>query len=301
VTGFQKNECVGIKKEYYPTMPTDETNYHYCSSKAFAKIIRSKKLWLTDMFSTNDKEEHRWLRKVASEVIEAERQRPSRQWKETTTRLLRTLSIDIDEIGEVYLACLSRRRDSIGQWCRYADDGQGFAIGFARAYMLAKQQELGERFIDIWDVKYSVEEHKQLVLDAIEAAERERQESSRVLSEKEKDNCDGAFLNTFIRSIWNSAPRCKHPAFEEEQEVRVVCHAIWGRMDEDRKLDMGTRRSRTGIARYYKLPLKAMDLQPIKEVILGPKNTSRISHVVKLLEDRGYRSVGVFRSDVPYR
>ena len=35
--------------------------YHYCDLNAFLNIIQSKKLWLSDVNKSNDKEEGRYL------------------------------------------------------------------------------------------------------------------------------------------------------------------------------------------------------------------------------------------------
>jgi hypothetical protein len=287
-------------KEYFVTMPTDETIYHYCSSEAFAQIIRSKTLWLTDMFSTNDKEEHRWLRRIASEVIESERKQPSRDWDDATMRLLETVSIDTDETGEMYLACFSRRKDSIGQWCRYADDGRGITIGFSREYMLARQEEMGRDYFEVFDVEYDRSAQKKRVLEAIERAQKWRSEAVRNSPETEANDCDTSWWNGFIGKLWQYAPGCKHPGFEEEDEVRVVYFHLRRLYGEDHELPP----RRDSVTKCHVLPIEARgDQQPFKEIRLGPKNTSSVPDVMGLVAESGYDAERIVfsKSDIPYR
>lgn len=147
-------------------MTTDDSLlYHYCSCNAFAGIVSTKSLWLSDLFSTNDSEEHRWLRKLATEVIESEVKQPTRAWDEATLRILQAMPVDCDEIGDIYLGCFSRRDDSLGQWRAYAGDGHGVAIGFSKAFMAAKQERMGRRYLELLDVVYERDRQRELVLE----------------------------------------------------------------------------------------------------------------------------------------
>ena len=126
---------------------------------AFAQIIRSNTLWLTDMFSTNDREEHRYFRRLACEIIKAEKQQPSEQWKEATPRLLRTTHIDIDETGEIYFACSLAKRIliDIGVIMRVMGmELQSVSV----EYLLARQQEMGRDYLEEFNVEYDVTEKK---------------------------------------------------------------------------------------------------------------------------------------------
>jgi hypothetical protein len=286
-----------------PNPDEDAVLYHYCPLANFVKIVQEKNLRLTDMFSTNDKEEHRWLRKIAARVIDEEVKQPSGRYDDVTMRLLGRTPVDCDEIANINLACFSRRRDSLGQWRAYADDGHGVAIGFSRAYMLAKQSEMGQRYLELADVEYGWDRHEQLVHEAIAAAERERCAAVQDLTEAENETCDGVFRNAFFGELWKFAPRCKHRAFEEEQEVRVVCYPIWGRTDEDRALKRGHRTTRGAMTRYYELPIGVTGQPPIKEIMLGPKNTSRLRDIRSFLCRNGYDipGTGLSKSEAPYR
>ena len=249
--------------------------YHYCPFGAFRKIMRTRVLWLTGMFSTNDSEEHRWFLKIAAKVIEELTARPGTHDGEIID-LLKTTPVDPDEQGDIYLSCFSNRADSLGQWRGYADDGRGVTIGFCRQYMETKREDMGAdnyglHDLTVLDVEYNKERQEELVAKAIEQAERCLREAAPNKSKIE--HFDFIFRNRLRGIIWGNAARCKHPAFEEEQEVRVVYYPRRP-FKKDGDLKLGYRPTRSGITRYYELPIsvtKQEPKQPIKEIILGPR------------------------------
>ena len=58
--------------------------YRYSPLAHFLRIVQTRTLWLTDLFSTNDKSEHRMFRKIAAEAIKEELKQPSRGYDEAT-------------------------------------------------------------------------------------------------------------------------------------------------------------------------------------------------------------------------
>ncbi len=282
--------------------------YHYCPCEAFRSIVKTGRLWLTDMFSTNDREEHRWLRRIAAEVI-AEAVKESTDdaggEEDPTLTLLRQIPLDSDETGDIYLACFSPE-DSLGQWRAYADDGRGFAIGFSRVYIEATQKRL-DIDLELLDVEYDRTAQRQVVRDAIEAARRQWRDAYRILGQTEIQACNRGSRNTFNAKIWQYAPKCKHHAFRDEREVRLVYYPNGLPVYEGHILESGYRVGRGGIARYYELPIGTTNegpiRQPIKRIMLGPKNTSSLRHVRSVLRDCGFDipEEGFSRSDIPYQ
>ncbi|MFZ1933213.1 MAG: DUF2971 domain-containing protein [Thermoguttaceae bacterium] len=282
------------------TADDNDVIYHYCPSDAFFKIIETQVLWLRDLFSTNDKEEHRWLRKIATDVIKEECERPSGEYDDATMKLLQNTPIDCTETGDIYLACFSKLRDSIGQWRAYADDGHGVAIGFSRKYLNAKQEQMDKVVLEVFDVKYELGEQEKLVRDAIGKGLDAYRRAVRALPESESRTCQSVWRNRFYGRLWEFAPGCKHRSFREEQEVRVV---DFPSCDEDHELICGRRSSRSAVAKYYELPISPTEIQPIKEIMLGPQNTSHPSDVEEFVADHGYKIPhdDFTTSDVPYR
>ena len=116
-----------------------KTLYHYCSVPTFYNIIKNKSIWLSDISKSNDSQELRW-------VLGELRVFMMKQWlvyAENAQKAGKT--VDFDQFDKTYsvidkllclegnknwVFCLSEKKDELGQWRGYADDGRGLAIGF---------------------------------------------------------------------------------------------------------------------------------------------------------------------------
>lgn len=109
--------------------------YHYCSAETLLSILENKTLRFSDASGLNDGEEIIWAEKQFLSAIRRLRDREdvpeelpsiSKKFEENFIRLWGEIS------GEArhFLSCFSLTGDSLSQWRAYADDAQGFAIGF---------------------------------------------------------------------------------------------------------------------------------------------------------------------------
>ncbi len=114
-----------------------------------------------------------------------------------------------------------------------------------------------------------------------------RRTASRVLG-KADEKVFWVFRNTLIAKVWEQASKCKDAYFKQEKEVRVVWEPPWERK-EDYKLKSGYRASRGKLTRFFELPIGVMaQRQPIKAIMLGPKNTFDLDDVKRILAESGY-------------
>jgi len=88
----------------------------------------------------------------------------------------------------------------------------------------------------------------------------------------------------------------KHPAFSEEQEIRLVSYLV--KVSDD-KCQFHISNNEIVPHREYKLT--TLKVQPINEVILGPKNETPEFVIEKLLALNGFQNVKVRRSIATYR
>jgi len=90
--------------------------------------------------------------------------------------------------------------------------------------------------------------------------------------------------------IWETAARCKNPAFREEREVRITYWPDLTVKPEKRLSELEYRASRNTIVPYYRLPIVTDRSQPIATIVFGPKCDHRVTEPVarKLLEHKGY-------------
>lgn len=120
---------------------TDELNakppppiiYHYTDGRGLEGILRSGKFWLTDVFHLNDPSELRHALAHAVQLVNAKAVGGTAE-----EQLFAKIFSDVPATGVTasayYFVCsLSLCGDELGQWRAYADDGQGFALGFDAA------------------------------------------------------------------------------------------------------------------------------------------------------------------------
>ena len=229
-----QNASENVNKDKVP-----ETLYHYCSFDTFYNIVKNKSIWLSDLSKTNDSQELVWLkgiveRKLLPQVEKNIREEVSGwdEWK-VTRDLLKHSDFKISCWG----FCLSKKKDNLGQWRGYADDGAGIAIGFK--YNVLKKfipsttrNSLLEPNLTLNEIHYKNEEE---LLEEItkKADEIENKEDiCKIITElvnQIKGNSEVKFSSEEAAKIIVEAliaitefPFYKMKAFEEEEEWRIV-------------------------------------------------------------------------------
>lgn len=282
-------------REYAPA--ENEILYHYCSPSTFFAIVNGKQLRFSDLFSMNDFMEIHWGYLV---------------WEQAATDLIDIVGKDfLDEIDLIIhssslkclalASCFSRDGDVLSQWRSYAQDGIGYAIGF-NAQLLT---ELAVQPLQIeYDFVKQVSEVKTFVLALYEVENKEKLPRS-------KD-----FSYTCASLAFDLAA-FKNPAFQEENEVRLL-HIINFQTSNDslRLADPGgTAFKKNASPQPVKFQMRGstpapyLDLDftnsgnvnPIYEVVLGPKNDAMSSGVSVFLETVGIPNVKIRRSRASYR
>ncbi len=284
-----------IPRTYKPN--DDEILYHYCDASAFHAICTNKKMRFSDLFSMNDFMEMHWGYSI---------------WEQAATKLLKEVGKDfldkIDRVihlsglhGLLVASCYSLDGDVLSQWRAYANDGQGYAIGF-RAKDLIKLPVRPLRVL--YEQQRQIQETKRTI-KAIHKVEQ---------SEKTKFSID------FERTCFNLAfdlAAFKNPAFAEEREVRLVHLLDFERSNNSLKLtDEGGHafgKACKGVPVLFKMrdsiPVAFIEqdftnsgnVNPIKEVIIGPKNDVLPSAISIFLETIGVGSVIIKKSKASYR
>lgn len=106
-----------------------EILYHYTNDVGLRGILESGKLWLTDVFHMNDPSELLHGFGVFLDVLKEEVKERS-DFVDLPARM-KPFRDRLDESAEYYSFSFSTEKDDLGQWRAYADDGCGFALGFA--------------------------------------------------------------------------------------------------------------------------------------------------------------------------
>jgi hypothetical protein len=105
--------------------------YHYCDANALLSILTSQKLWYTHAAYLNDTMEIRKGVQLCQELLsEKLKTLPNDPVLMATKAFLANA-----EKWQYYVCCFSKGRDKLSQWRAYANDGNGFAVGFKTHYL----------------------------------------------------------------------------------------------------------------------------------------------------------------------
>lgn len=282
-------------REYKPS--EDDIIYHYCDANAFHAICTTRKLRFNDLFSMNDYMEVHWgysiWEKVANIVIE-----------EFGFEFVDYIDKRINSTGLralVVASCFSKNGDVLSQWRGYADNGKGYVIGF-------KATELLKLPIRALEILYNEGEQIKEVEKIVRALHKAEE-----LSE-DKFSSD---FDTLVYLLGYDLSSLKNPAFLEEQEIRLI-HLLdfqksgkFLKLNDSGGLYFGRERSGEKVQFRIKqdIPTPFIDLDfsdndkinPIIEVIIGPKNDVLETSISVYMETIGLSNVEIKKSKASYR
>jgi hypothetical protein len=282
--------------------------YQYTSAAGLKGIFETKQLWFTDYRFHNDPGEFLYGKQLALEVLDtyaaAARNNYAKQLIESVRSIL--TSDKWDSALDVFLACFSRKRDDLGQWRAYGDNGRGFAIGFA-PQMFAIEESALKTHIDkiflgsvVYDQTKALSRHKEAIGWALdEFLATARSNPHLMNSSVKRDTFLQEMRTSLIASplIWYSLT-AKHHAYRDEDEVRQV---LLGSGD-DLKPHVRTRVRGSEIVPYVAAPWRVRDAGMIKEIVVGPAASLGAEEaVIAMLRSYGVNGVKVTRSKIPYR
>lgn len=280
-----------ISREYKPK--ENDLIYHYCDSNAFFAICTNRKLWMNDLHSMNDFMELHWGYSI---------------WEQSAnTRIEKYGKEFLDEIDEVIhfsgfqgllLAnCFSTDKDVLSQWRAYADDGKGYVIGFNAKELLGLP-------IRALQVLYDKEQQIKEATATIDALYQLKQEDSNE-------------FKTFCNVFGYDLSAFKNPAFIEEKEIRLIHLLDFKKSNDFMKLvdkggiyfgeDKKGEEIKFRIKQDIPTPYIELDfsnnnkINPIKEVVIGPKNEVMKTAIRIFLETIGIEKVEINKSNASYR
>jgi hypothetical protein len=282
--------------------------YHYTDGRGLKGIIESQTIWFTDYRHLNDPSELSHGIEMAHDVI-----RLAANGADGRVRLflecLRDMfsSKNFSATLEFFIASFSREREDLGQWRAYADNGRGYAIGFApHVFRIVDKPDrkpyenvfVGPMLYDTGEVinrhHLAIDEAAGIFLDTVNAN-----------ADLVRDKAVGIpFVQDLARAviasplIWNSLTS-KHPAYAHEREVRLVILGLRNKLMPY----ITTRLRGSEIVPYIVHHLPIREPHNIVEIVVGPAapaDTERSVHT--MLNSLGVDpNVLVSRSDIPYR
>jgi hypothetical protein len=285
----------------------DRPLYQYTNSAGLRGIFDSQKMWFTDYRFLNDPSELSHGMDMARDML-----LDAQNGLDGRVRFFLKCAADmfcrenVEATLAFFVASFSRARDDLGQWRAYADNGRGFAVGFAPRMFRIKGEAnpspdenafLGSVLYDVGDV---LSRHRLAIDEAIEIFRTAVDAQASLMA----DRAIGiAFIQEFSRHliasplIWN-ALTSKHPAYKHEQEVRLL---MMGTTDMLAPFIM-TRSRGTEIVPYIPYPWNVREPGAIVEVLVGPAAPHGAEDAVRvMLATYGLKDVAIERSEIPYR
>ncbi|MBR0727035.1 DUF2971 domain-containing protein [Bradyrhizobium manausense] len=284
-----------------------QTLYHYTDVRGLKGILEAGQIWFTDYRHLNDPSELThgidMARDVAHHIATG---------ADGRVRLFLDYFLDLfrhDNFApslEFFIACFSRARDDLGQWRAYADNGRGVAIGLSPSlFAVADAPPPGQLPEFVGPVRYSLADvcgrHEACLEEAAAIFLASADANADLLADK---SIGIPFMDQFVREIiaspliWNCLTS-KHPAYEHEQEVRLVMMGTPATVSPF----VTTRFRGSEIVPYIAQPMPLRVQHKIAEIVVGPAAPPDTERTVRTM----LRSIGIdwsfpiSRSDIPYR
>jgi len=250
--------------------------WHYTDARGLMGILEHEELWATQTNFLNDSTELAHGIDLATRAMAGY---DASHVKEVTARFLgglvdpemAALASWLDRNLDVYVACFCSDGDLLSQWRAYAgrDDAGGYAIGMGTRPPLQgwPQTAPGGHGFALRRVLYDAKEQEAACRDLVETL-------VPILDEEPTDvERQKSFARSLIDGVVELASWCKHPAFEEEREWRIV----YVRNNDSSKLPVRQREFRGLIVPYVALQLpspvgRMLGHMPVQALNYGPSS-----------------------------
>jgi len=263
------NQFISWCEELLNTLATSEAPppiiYHYTDDNGLEGIIKTGKLWLTDIFKLNDPSELKHGLSQAVMIFKKMDQIPDKI-KTDVEGFLNNIEAHIDPPS---ICCFSSKKNDLGQWRAYADNGRGYAIGFnyndiKRIFSESIKMNLTTCIIyddDKLEKSYTqlFNQYYMIINDMI---------------------CQGIYTSNNGRNITVlmvvyciAISLCfKHEAYKNEQEWRFI-----HKSEESLKPKVTFRRRSYTLFGYIEFDWHDIKSFPLEEIVIGPSADERVA------------------------
>lgn len=271
------------------------TVYHYTNSDGLFGILKSKQIWATDYRFLNDYMEGEIGLRRAKDLVRSEYFKssngPERLLYKEVLEVLR-----IERADNNFLFSLSSRRDDLNQWRAYANEGEGFTIGFDTKKILELANKQNSDF-GFGKVSYSSVEFDKKVRAALRKFEKiiQKQRSNDSLNVLIEEAA--LFFETVIGTY---SVAYKHSSFRSEFEWRVNTFIEIGDPDNEVLIRSNGRR----LVPYVEIKLcgEDEDCLPITSIGIGPGfRDSGVRYAVERLCRQSGIKAKIYNADTPFR
>jgi hypothetical protein len=240
-----------------------DTIFHYTTAAGLLGIVKSNRLWASDLLYMNDSTEVEYGRKLIIEVAAAVAGEAKCPMAQTLCKSIDTVLYPVGMIGGgFYAACFCEEGDLLSQWRGYSGGVGGYSLGFkVRDLQRHRRESAPERQFVLRPVVYDTAEQRELVrafLLDIDGALAELLAGD--LAPREQEVHAIAYA-TIQRQMLECMLTMKNPAFREEREWRLILYRSgWGR-EPEATVDYRPTRS-------FIVPYVALDITPMGPDVL---------------------------------
>lgn len=283
-----------VTKYFLPQLDINDLVYHYTSPIGLKNILETKELWASDFAFLNDKSETLYLYEILQFVIKDEKLK-----KKLDDNFIQELEkIKTSYIEKLinnycrYICSFSLNPDSLSLWNYYTKTASrtGYNICFSWASLKEKIGELSRFEIECGKVVYDQDEQISILERTIVGynssytSAKSDTERAEILSELEQ------VFN--ILSVY-----FKHPAFENEEEVRIC---LTQKINTTTSRQAKYRESNGIFIPYINIEFTA---NAIKQIGISPLSQRELSinGISSMLLDLEYTDVPIKVSKIPLR
>lgn len=285
----------------YRALPADtpETFYHYTSRAGLEGILRDGGFRAAYRMSMNDPAEFSYARGLVFDTLDMVGLREDlldvvRSLPTYTRKNLENMLSDSAERSDAYCACLSFSSDSRTQWHTYAENGNGFAIGFDLYRILQRSvsdHKSGKPYIFCNSVIYNERKQRGIVEDFVIAGIRDLQAFADTCSNRSLDLTAARDKITFeiVLQLFVLINFMKAPHYCSEREMRLFLDPNKGTL-ESANIQYYQRRGTSVPFVFVNLYDPITDRLPIADIKIGPSGVfaDKKRIVESLLDELGY-------------
>lgn len=270
--------------------------YHYTTAEGLAGILSSGRVWATDCRFLNDRGENKLGVSEATAILQSGFEAQRSPFARKLIAALPTFYAS-DDAEQNFIFSTSSRRDDLAQWRMYANDGQGFTVGFdAQKIRQLSRQNAEFAFAK---VNYNLRDLQHQIRLAGTLIDQEVA-SLIELQPGGRDTIIASGIAELGNIVSFYAAMFKHSSFKSEREWRITSFIDDG--DPGKEIKVRTRRG--SLIPYIDLDIcKNTDYAfPVISVGIGPGFTDpAVSYAVKRLCAQHNQAVEVYVADTPFR
>lgn len=297
-----------------------EMIFHYTTANGLLGVIKSNRLWASDVLYMNDATEVEYGRQLIIEVAAAAGAEAKCPMAQTLCKSIDTVLYPVGMVGGgFYAACFCEEGDLLSQWRGYSGGVGGYSLGFKVRDLQHWHQSTPERRYVLRPVVYDPAEQRELIRSFLLNVDVGLAELLAGHLAAHEQEVHAIAYATIQRQMLECMLMMKNPAFKEEREWRLIHHRSSFSREPEAKVDYRPTRSfivpfvalditRMGpetlehVPAHAQADVRAYNRVPLATVIVGPSaHPEPAAAAVRTMLRDLHMNADVINSKVPIR